>query len=67
MLRLKRILNTVLDFKIVFLILLTGTLVATNFAVYPFSKVIVSRTVSLRPLSYEQQNNLYQAAQKSTA
>jgi vancomycin resistance protein YoaR len=63
-LRLKRILNTVLDFKIVFLILLTGTLVATNFAVYPFSKVIVSRTVSLRPLSYEQQNNLYQAAQK---
>ena len=34
-----------------------------NFAVYPFSQVIVSRTVSLRPLSYEQKNNLYQAAQ----
>lgn len=61
---LKNVFSGILDFKIIFLILLTGTLVATNFAVYPFSNVIVSRTVSLRPLSYEQQNNLFQAAQR---
>ena len=50
--------------RIIFLFLLIGILIATNFAVYPFSHVLVSRTVSLRSLSYEQQNNLYQAAQK---
>lgn len=54
----------IIDFRIIFLFLLIGTLIATNFAVYPFSHVLVSRTVSLRPLSYKQQNNLYQAAQK---
>ena len=48
----------------IIVIALIAVLVAVNFAVYPFSKVIVSRTVSLRPLSYEQQNNLYQAAQR---
>jgi len=53
-----------IDLRIIFLFLLIGILIATNFAVYPFSHVLVSRTVSLRPLSYEQQNNLYQAAQK---
>lgn len=60
----KNAVSALLDFKIVFLIVLTGTLVATNFAVYPFSKVIVSRVVSLRALSSEQKNNLYQAAQR---
>lgn len=57
-------LNALKDFKVIFLICLTGFLVATNFAVYPFSKVIVTRTVSLRPLSYEQKNNLFQAAKR---
>lgn len=61
--RLKQTFNAIKDFKIIFLILLIAFLVAANFAVYPFSNVIVSRTVSLRPLSYEQKNNLYQAAQ----
>ncbi len=61
--RLKKAFAAIKDFKIFFLILLTGSLVAVNFAVYPFSSVIVSRTVSLRLLSYEQKNNLYQAAQ----
>jgi vancomycin resistance protein YoaR len=60
--RLKKTLRAIKDFKIIFLILLTGFLVAANFAVYPFSNVIVCRTVSLRPLSYEQKNNLFQAA-----
>lgn len=62
--RLKKILQSALDLKVILLLLLIGILVSANFAVYPFPKVIVSRTVSLRPLSYEQQNNLYQAAQK---
>ena len=61
--RLKTAWSAIKDFKFVLLILLTGSLVAANFAVYPFPNVIVSRTVSLRPLSYEQKNNLYQAAQ----
>ena len=61
---LKKAFDVLKDFKVVFLIFLTGFLVVTNFAVYPFSKVLVSRTVSLRPLSYEQKNNLYQAAQR---
>jgi len=52
------------DFRIFLLLLLIGTLVAVNYFAYPFSRVIASRTVSLRPLSYEQRNNLYQAAQK---
>lgn len=61
--RLKKAFAAIKDFKNFFLILLAGSLVVTNFAVYPFSSVIVSRTVSLRPLSYEQKNNLYQAVQ----
>jgi vancomycin resistance protein YoaR len=60
----KKIFAVIQDFRFFVLIALTVGLVAANFAVYPFSRVIVSRTVSLRPLSYEQQNNLYQAAQR---
>lgn len=60
----KKIFAVIQDFRFFVLIALTVGLVAANFAIYPFSRVIVSRTVSLRPLSYEQQNNLYQAAQR---
>ncbi|MBA3860238.1 MAG: vanomycin resistance protein VanB [Cyanobacteria bacterium PR.3.49] len=52
------------NLSFIIVIALIAILVSVNFAVYPFSKVIVSRTVSLRPLSYEQQNNLFQAAQR---
>lgn len=61
---LKNIFSELKDFKVIFLVLLTASLVAANFLVYPFSKVIVSHTVSLRPLSYEQKNNLFEAAMR---
>ncbi len=61
---LKKTFTAVKDFKVLLLVFMTGLLVVANFAAYPFCQVIVSRTVSLRPLSYEQKNNLYQAAQR---
>lgn len=60
----KKITASFQSLRFIVLIALIAILVAVNFVVYPFSKVLVSRTVSLRPLSYEQQNNLYQAAQR---
>lgn len=52
------------DIQVWILAVIAVSLIAINFAVYPFSKTIVVRTVSLRPLSYEQRNNLYMAAQR---
>lgn len=46
------------------LVLMTGALIYANFSLYPFAKTVSSKSVSLRPLSFEQKNNLNVAAQR---
>lgn len=46
------------------LVFMTAALIYANFSFYPFAKTVSSRSVSLRPLSFEQKNNLSVAVQR---